>query len=83
MLIRCLGSLLDDELDASVAAKLLALFCLASASALAERASVRFNSIGASYRLLQRSVISMSGWFYFECLWYNSPWTIGLFYQKL
>jgi len=51
LLIRCLGSLLDDELDASVAAKLLALFCLASASALAERASVRFNSIGTSYRL--------------------------------
>jgi len=51
LLIRCLGSLLNNELDASVAGKLLALFCLASASALAKQASVRFNSIGMSYRL--------------------------------
>jgi len=36
LLICCLGSLLNDELDVSMAAKLLALFCLASASALAE-----------------------------------------------
>jgi len=51
LLIHCLGSLLNDELNASVAGKLLALFFLASASALAKRASVRFNSIGMSYRL--------------------------------